>query len=666
MLYEGRSSVLDDFYATKENEKHEAEYQPTLYSEPDTPPGTPSGFLTPPVNSDSKRPKLVSTCSSSNNTNCFSNCSDSIWASRFPRSPVPFSSTSRTEAPLCKENEVERTESSQREGFGRVLSSHAQGARPRETLFGSLRRTTTNLSRALSSASPDNPSTFSRDSRNSSRSFESSSSSSAVGVIQRSAECGFLRRAGTSESERRNASLLQTRPLDDLASESPSSRCRPRQLLSRLASSMSSTFSSNRISNRGYSSTRPFERAHSLQQADNASFKERPENVAHADANGRAVANFSPNQSPDSSRGFGFLRWRRTGSPAVLQSPNSIVGAENSSTRPNESENRMTASWFSSLQSRCTPLARREGRDETANGIISEAREHQSPILQRAVGTLQNSSRQQSERVHGATAPPTNALPSTVSGSSSARNTTPETLPTRSTSEFREVFSNSFIRLSVPCGPEHDYSEDVLIAVDFVNPSRSPTEQEKQKTASASSKDPEKLRKIQESLLLEDSDDEGDDICRICQIGAGYTTTNPLIKPCNCTGSLQYVHQECIKKWLQSKINSGADLTAVVTCELCKEKLQLDLEDFDIHELYRTHEQAQHDISSGLYLVLLLHLCEQRFSDLMGDTSETRSRLRFIHLARTLQQHIQDLETTDDDSEDEQDRFENATPRGST
>ncbi|XP_051884097.1 E3 ubiquitin-protein ligase MARCHF7-like isoform X2 [Pristis pectinata] len=67
MLYEGKSNVLDDFYATKESEKQEAEFQPTLYNETETPPGAPSGFLTPSENSDSKRPKLVSPCSSSNN-----------------------------------------------------------------------------------------------------------------------------------------------------------------------------------------------------------------------------------------------------------------------------------------------------------------------------------------------------------------------------------------------------------------------------------------------------------------------------------------------------------------------------------------------------------------------------------------------------------------------
>ncbi|CAF99786.1 unnamed protein product, partial [Tetraodon nigroviridis] len=120
-------------------------------------------------------------------------------------------------------------------------------------------------------------------------------------------------------------------------------------------------------------------------------------------------------------------------------------------------------------------------------------------------------------------------------------------------------------------------------------------------------------------LLLEDSDEDEGDMCRICQMGED-SASNPLIQPCRCTGSLQYVHQDCIKRWLCSKISSATNLEAITTCELCKEKLHLNIDNFDIQELYRTHVQSEYDefISSGLYLVVLLHFCEQRFSDVLG------------------------------------------------
>lgn len=110
-------------------------------------------------------------------------------------------------------------------------------------------------------------------------------------------------------------------------------------------------------------------------------------------------------------------------------------------------------------------------------------------------------------------------------------------------------------------------------------------------------------------------------------------------------------------------------MEAITTCELCKAKLRLNIDDFNIQELYRTHAQvsrvvctavnmcvcycdshsictfilcwdflaplsvrsertvfvflsvqSEYDefISSGLYLVVLLHFCEQRFSDVLG------------------------------------------------
>ncbi|XP_075415524.1 putative E3 ubiquitin-protein ligase MARCHF10 [Tenrec ecaudatus] len=158
-------------------------------------------------------------------------------------------------------------------------------------------------------------------------------------------------------------------------------------------------------------------------------------------------------------------------------------------------------------------------------------------------------------------------------------------------------------------GPLQDNSPFTLIAL-----SNLPAE----KKAEAVKADPEKLKKLQESLLEEDSEEEGD-LCRICQI-AGGSPANPLLEPCGCVGSLRFVHHECLKKWLQVKITSGADLGAVQTCEMCKQALLIDREDFNLTEFYQRHQQsrAQNELmNSGLYLVLLLHLYEQRFAELM-------------------------------------------------
>ncbi|XP_033972642.1 E3 ubiquitin-protein ligase MARCH7 [Trematomus bernacchii] len=161
--------------------------------------------------------------------------------------------------------------------------------------------------------------------------------------------------------------------------------------------------------------------------------------------------------------------------------------------------------------------------------------------------------------------------------------------------------------------------------------------------------DQEKLRKIKERLLLEESDDEEGDLCRICQMGE-EVATNPLIQPCRCIGSLQFVHQDCIKRWLRSKIGSGTNLEAIATCELCKEKLRLNIDNFDIQELYRTHVQSEYDefISSGLYLVVLLHFCEQRFSDVLGAVDAAG----LFSLVRILHEHMDNLEIPGESDEE--------------
>ncbi|CAG0888770.1 unnamed protein product [Cyprideis torosa] len=51
----------------------------------------------------------------------------------------------------------------------------------------------------------------------------------------------------------------------------------------------------------------------------------------------------------------------------------------------------------------------------------------------------------------------------------------------------------------------------------------------------------------------------GVDICRICHCEDSRST---LISPCYCSGSLRYVHQDCLQQWIKS-----ADIK---NCELCK------------------------------------------------------------------------------------------------
>ena len=74
-------------------------------------------------------------------------------------------------------------------------------------------------------------------------------------------------------------------------------------------------------------------------------------------------------------------------------------------------------------------------------------------------------------------------------------------------------------------------------------------------------------------------------ICRICYMGEdeSETITNPLIKPCNCSGSMKYIHFMCLLNWLKSRcdnsqVTSGNNASVyvikdIIDCELCKKVL---------------------------------------------------------------------------------------------
>lgn len=63
-------------------------------------------------------------------------------------------------------------------------------------------------------------------------------------------------------------------------------------------------------------------------------------------------------------------------------------------------------------------------------------------------------------------------------------------------------------------------------------------------------------------------------ICRIC-LGEDEPE-NPIISPCNCTGSVKFIHLECIKEWLEGKKHKketpivNSYIWRGLECEICK------------------------------------------------------------------------------------------------
>ena len=75
--------------------------------------------------------------------------------------------------------------------------------------------------------------------------------------------------------------------------------------------------------------------------------------------------------------------------------------------------------------------------------------------------------------------------------------------------------------------------------------------------------------------ILKDPEKSSKPLCRIC-LSEEHEKENPLIHPCNCDGTMKYIHLQCLRLLIQSKIKKAEnDSCKVLTfkrleCEICK------------------------------------------------------------------------------------------------
>ncbi|XP_045415195.1 E3 ubiquitin-protein ligase MARCHF7 isoform X6 [Lemur catta] len=607
MMSGSRGSSLNDTYHARDSSfRLDSEYQSTSasaspfqstwYSESEITQGARSRSQNQQRDHDSKRPKL--SCTNCTSTSAGRNVGNGLNAVSDVQDRVP--------------------------------SSYSQGARPKDNSVSTLQLNTSSTNHHLPSEHQTIPS--SRDSsRNSLRSNFSSRESESP---RSSTQPGLSYVSSRDETPTvSNSERVVSSQRSFQESSDNEGRRTTRRLLSRIASSMSSTFFSRRSSQDSLN-TRSL-------SSENSYISPRILTASQSRSNATSTSEVPDNRASEASQGFRFLR-RRWGLSSLSQNHSSESDSENFN---QESEGRNTGPWLSSsLRNRCTPLfsrRRREGRDESSRIPTSDipARSH---IFRREPNEVVHLEAQSDPLGAAGNRPQASA----ASSSATTGGSTSDSAQGGRNAGIAGILPGSLFRFAVPPTLGSNLTDNVMITVDIIPSGWNSADGKSDKTKSAPSRDPERLQKIKESLLLEDSEEEEGDLCRICQMAAA-SSSNLLIEPCKCTGSLQYVHQECMKKWLQAKINSGSSLEAVTTCELCKEKLQLNLEDFDIHELHRAHanEQAEYEfISSGLYLVVLLHLCEQSFSDMMGNTNEPSTRVRLQRMIpkkmETITEHL--------------------------
>jgi E3 ubiquitin-protein ligase DOA10 len=91
--------------------------------------------------------------------------------------------------------------------------------------------------------------------------------------------------------------------------------------------------------------------------------------------------------------------------------------------------------------------------------------------------------------------------------------------------------------------------------------------------------DAEEKEKISEKANAEI---QSSNVCRFCfekenssKLSA-LSIKNVLISPCHCQGSVKYIHQNCLKTWIE-KNNKASSIVESAVCELCKFKYILQI-----------------------------------------------------------------------------------------
>jgi hypothetical protein len=93
------------------------------------------------------------------------------------------------------------------------------------------------------------------------------------------------------------------------------------------------------------------------------------------------------------------------------------------------------------------------------------------------------------------------------------------------------------------------------------------------------------------------SNSASDTVCRICL--EAEAPSNAFISPCNCTGSVKHVHEECLKTWIVSQDED----CSISKCELCGCAFQMD---FCITTYCSCRQALTDGLSQCLFIPMML------------------------------------------------------------
>ena len=129
--------------------------------------------------------------------------------------------------------------------------------------------------------------------------------------------------------------------------------------------------------------------------------------------------------------------------------------------------------------------------------------------------------------------------------------------------------------------------------------------------------------------------------CRIC-LSDSQSLANPLISPCNCSGTMKFIHIECLQEWLKNRLHlkqTGYAMSyfwRTLDCELCKADFPTSIQvSGTLRELVEVHkpetpyivlEESKRDSGGGLHVISMEegncfkmgrgHECDIRVTDI--------------------------------------------------
>ena len=144
--------------------------------------------------------------------------------------------------------------------------------------------------------------------------------------------------------------------------------------------------------------------------------------------------------------------------------------------------------------------------------------------------------------------------------------------------------------------------------------------------------------------------------CRICFCEGNFEGLNPLISPCKCSGSVKYIHLNCLRKWLTSKITTKVSSTndiycyvyKTLKCEICQSLIPeiaefrgkfislLDFKNIDspyiiMQSMYQYN--AQNKISSDLNIIFVISFKSNNHVNI-GRANNSNIRLSDVSVSR--------------------------------